>query len=173
MSGGGDVQDLLAQLRIRFDESFALPSTSRAADSEDVLALRLSGDSYAFRIRQAAGIFARRKVVPLAGAPGELVGICGVRGQVVPVFHLAALLGRPRDDEWRWLALSDGIGLTFDDLEGLARIPAGDFLPIAAAGASSLHITEAVRHKDRILPVLDLASLGAAIRSLARSSSHR
>ncbi|MGH9895296.1 MAG: chemotaxis protein CheW, partial [bacterium] len=55
----------VAALRQAFDESFAAPPPEESQGLEDLLRIRVAGDPYAIRLRDIAGVVARRKVVPI------------------------------------------------------------------------------------------------------------
>ena len=71
------------------------------------------------------------------GDPEALAAL--YRAFEVPVYNLALLLGLPRDDDERWLALcsveDQPIALAFAELEGHAEVAPGDFFS-AAPGSS-------------------------------------
>jgi chemotaxis signal transduction protein len=120
------VPDKAAELRQAFDRSFAVPPPNASEEIEDLLTIRVAGDPYAIRLRDIAGMVAVRKVVPVPAATPHLLGLLGIRGNIVPVFGLASILGYPQGPEPpRWMILCGGeqpIGLAFSDFEGHLRI---------------------------------------------------
>lgn len=95
-------------LREEFDRAFALPPEQPDASSRQLLAIRAGGQAYALRLDQIRGLYVDRRVQTLPSRLPELVGLTGVRGQAVPVFDLAALLGQPAPRTARWLVLAAG-----------------------------------------------------------------
>lgn len=160
--------DRADDLRRAFDRAFAEPPPAAPAASEDLLMIRLAGDPYALRLRDVAGLLASRKVVAVpADAPG-LLGLAGVRGDLVPVFDLTALIGRGAlADPPRWLVLcGDGerVGLAFPVLEGHLRVARTDLHHGAAPTAASRHIDGLVRTDAGVRPVVAIPSILATIR---------
>jgi chemotaxis signal transduction protein len=119
--------DRATELRQAFDRSFALPPPGTSEDVEDLLTIRVAGDPYAIRLRDIAGMVAVRKVVPVPAATRHLLGLVGVRGNIVPLFALASILGYAQSPgPPRWMVLCGGeqpIALAFSDFEGHQRIP--------------------------------------------------
>lgn len=112
----------LAALRGDFDAAFAKAPAETAAPAEGLLAIRVQAEPFAVPVAQVAGLCADRLVVPLPTPVRELLGLVCLRGRVVPVYDLAALLlgGSPRPPP-RWMLLVRGraaLGLAFDVFEG-------------------------------------------------------
>ena len=117
-------------LRRAFDESAAPPVATPAPQTgvalEEWLGLRLGGDRFAARLTDIDGLEAEQRVLPLPAAKPELLGLTTVRGRLIPVFDLAALLGR-RDvlGDHHWLLLAGAerpVALAFTALETYLRI---------------------------------------------------
>lgn len=116
-----------ADLARAFDGTFARPVRTVNDEGDDFLTIRTGGDAYAVRVRDMAGLIADRKVVPLPTSEPAFLGIAGLRGGVVPVYSLAALLGRaPAAEVPRWMVLvgpGAPLGLAFDHFDGHVRVP--------------------------------------------------
>ncbi len=114
------------ELRRAFDASFALPARGRVADVERLLRLHLGADGYAFRLTDIGGLSAARKVVPIASAIPEVLGLAGVRGNLVPVYSLSALLGYGTETEPpRWFVgcgASEPVAFGFAHLDGYVEL---------------------------------------------------
>lgn len=156
-----DLTRRAARLRAAFDHSFTVPPLRETLDVEDFLAIRVAGDQYLIRLRDIIGIVARRPIVSVpARAPG-LVGIAGIRGEIVPVFSLSSLLGYGDDPEpptWTVLCnAKEPIGLGFAELDGYLRLPRS-----AAHGNDDIHVTKNY--------VSDLASTEAGVRPIVAVS---
>jgi chemotaxis signal transduction protein len=139
-----DHSDLALRLREEFDRAFSLPAREHAVENADLLAIGLNGDGYALRVPEITGIAAGRKILPLPGAPAGLLGLSGIRGALVPVWDLAALLGYGTAGvtrrELRWLVLGPGEApwaLAFEEFQGYLRIPRSDLHPIADGGGAA------------------------------------
>lgn len=137
-------------LRAEFDAGFARPAGAPARDEVRLLALRVAGEPMAVRVLETAGLIAAPRIEPVPSGRGELLGICGVRGQLVPVFSLARLLGREEDAAPRWIVLAaagaDRVGLAVAAFERHLVVPAADLrAPERAGAAEVLHAGGEVR----------------------------
>jgi chemotaxis signal transduction protein len=127
------------ELARAFDTAFAESAQAAAGSPLALLAIRVAGEPLALRLTQLAGLYARRSIVPVPSALPELLGLVGLRGAIVPVYDLGALLGRApqRDPRWIVLAAQVSIALAFDELEGYWRLPADSVVSGPAARATA------------------------------------
>jgi purine-binding chemotaxis protein CheW len=157
-------------MRRAFDQAFAEAPPPPGAPAEGFLAVRMAGAPYALRLSEVAGLFKDRRLVPLPSPLAELRGLAGIRGTLVPVFDLAALLGHPAAGDLRWLVLAplpDTLAFAFSAFEGLVRAAREEAAP--ARDAVRPHAGTAIRLRDRPCPVVDVPSLVASIRARARA----
>ena len=105
-----DLAKRFSELRHAFDTTFAEPHVDRDHAPEKFLAVRSQGSRLAFRLSEIAGVAVDRKLTRLPSPVPELIGLTGIRGRLVPVYSLAALLGLAvESDAVRWLVLvADG-----------------------------------------------------------------
>lgn len=156
--------DDLARLRADFDGSFTLPPAIRSDDHEPLLGLRLDGDPWALRLGDISALVAGRKIVPLPSALPAVLGVASLRGEVVAVYSLAALLGyaRPATPP-RWLAVcrdAEPVGFAFSELDGYFEVPRHELLRPAGARAHLHALVRDPARPDRpTISVLDAASL--------------
>lgn len=127
------LEAMLAKLRSEFDSSFASIPGLTDPPEQELLAIRVQAEPFTVPVAQVAGLFADRLIVPLPSPARELLGLASLRGRVVPVYDLAALLlgGSPRPPP-RWLLLARGrtaLGLAFDAFEGQV-VPGGAARPM-------------------------------------------
>lgn len=160
-----------ARLREAFDESFAREPAPPAVEQEDLLVVDVGGDEYALRCREIARLVADRPIVPTPAAMPALIGIAGVRGEIVPVFSLRSLLGYPPSAAPRWFVVAAGpqpAGLAFDRLEGHVRVARESLAPAPTANREGnprqLRVSVATARGAR--PVLEIGSL---LRDIALS----
>jgi purine-binding chemotaxis protein CheW len=64
----------------------------------DVLVLHISGERYALPIEKILSVQERVTIKPLAGTPPHIAGMANVRGHVITVLNLAAILGISRPE---------------------------------------------------------------------------
>jgi purine-binding chemotaxis protein CheW len=159
----------LALLRRAFDESFAAPRRETAtASAERFLVVRVAGEALAVRLDGIAGIERMPRVVGLPGAPAEVRGVAGVRGRLLPVYDLAAVLGAPRAADPQWLLLAAGdepLGVAVAGLEGQVEAAAAERLE--GASRPRPHVTGYVRAGGEARGVIDLRLLAADIQRRA------
>lgn len=157
-----------ADLRSAFDRSFALPPAQAPEELDDLLTIRVAGLPYAIRLREVAGIVARRKVISLPTTGSHLLGVSGIRGDIVPVFSLASVLGHdPATDSPRWMILcktTDLLGLGFSDFEGYLQVPKSSFRSEQRPSTSHGYVKEAVRTEAAVLPVIRVPLVCAALQ---------
>jgi purine-binding chemotaxis protein CheW len=113
-----------AALREAFDRGFAEAPRTGLAEQVDLLALGLAGHPFAIRLAETAGLFSDRKVTPTPTSIREFRGIAGIRGALVPVYDLAAVMGHASVARSRWLLLAREapVAFAFDDFEGQLRL---------------------------------------------------
>ena len=162
------------EMRRRFDAVFAAPPAPRAAAITSFLGLRIGGDGFVLRIQALSGLAAARTIVPLPGAAPAMLGLAGIRGLVVPVFSLSALMGYGSQPP-RWFALcagqgGDTIAFSFSDFDGylealVSDVRADDSIEprehrSARRPSSSRELVrEVVRAQGELRGVIDLSLL--------------
>lgn len=157
-----------AQLRDEFDHAFSLPPQVETVQSRHLLAIRIGGDPYALDPEEIAGLQVDRAIVPMPGALPEWLGLAGIRGELVPVYSLAMLLGYEQSAaaKPRWVALCGSkqlLGLAFDAFERHLNLT----LPqIAAADPTNIkteHVRAVAHADDMSRPVISIPSVAAEI----------
>lgn len=154
-------------LRRSFDQTFTAAVQVVSPDFEDLLGLRLGGDSYAVRLAEIAALLPERKIVALPSPLPELLGVAGLRGGIVPVYSLRALLGHGAGTErasWIILAGSDPvIGLAFDQFEGHLRI-ARSQITAGRDGAPRAHVGEVARVAEALRGIISVRSIVETVK---------
>jgi len=166
--GADRARDLAATLRRAFDDSFAAPARARSDEVERLLLLRIGDDAYALKLSEIAGLTTARKLVPLPSTIGEVLGVVGIRGEIVPVYGLAALLGYESvASAPRWFVLladADAVALAFDGFEGYIELASSDVHPVTPSGDGPAHVQALARARDRVVSVLAVRSLLETIK---------
>jgi chemotaxis signal transduction protein len=167
---GSRFEQRVVDLRIAFDEAFARPSVVRADDTEDILLVRVGGDPYALRSGEMSGLATGKKIAPVPSRRSELMGLAGIRGSLVPVYSLAALLGYgAHSSSSPWLALSRGaepVGLAFQEFEGFVRVPRSD-VHSAEDTHARRHVRAVARFGDLTRPIIDVSSALEVLKAQA------
>jgi purine-binding chemotaxis protein CheW len=164
--GRGTEETRAAALRREFDAAFALPARAGGDPLVALLAARVAGEPFALRVLDLAGLVQARPVVPVPSRRPALLGVSGLRGEIVPIYGLGRLLGRPDDGAPAWIALAAGgerIGLALSALEGHLLVPPGALAPLEGGAGARPHVRELLRRDGGLTPVLDVASLVRAI----------
>lgn len=164
-----------AELRRAFDRSFAGAPRTDQAQLEDLLAIRVATDPYAFRLGEIAGLFSGKTVTRLLNIIPEFLGIAGFRGALVPVYDLRALLGYATGDTPRWLVIvaATPVALAFDGFDGHLRLS-----PEAIAREERIehprqHVREVLLSDDLVRPIVDVVSVLEAIKKRAQKGASR
>ncbi len=164
----------VAELRRAFDRSFVSEIGLEADESRDFLAIRLSGARYAVASSEVQGVAALGKVTRVPSPARELLGLTGVRGQLVPLFSLAGLIGSTLSGASRWLLLvgrGAPVGLAFDELDAYRSVPVRQVVQYASPSAASSFSQELVTLDAGLVPVISVSAALAMIgKSGARSA---
>jgi purine-binding chemotaxis protein CheW len=157
-------QDRLNALRAAFDAQFAEAPAAEAEPGEALVGIRVGGEHAAFRLSDLAGLQPTPRLMWVPGGPPAWRGLAGIRGKLVPVYDLAALLGLGSGAEAAsWLALGrhePACAFAFQAVEGLLRIPRH------AIGPATDHVAmpEIATHAGRVRGVLRTAALIALVQ---------
>jgi chemotaxis signal transduction protein len=158
--------DQLARVRREFDESFARAPSVVPEAHDPFLKIVVHARPYAVRLVEIRGLLADRTVVPLPGPTPELLGLTAVRGAVVPVYDLGALLGHPPvAGVPRFLLLAgdaEPVGLGFDRFDGYALV-ARSRLSAPRAESARSHCGEVADFGDEARPVVSIPSIQGTI----------
>ncbi|PTL80636.1 chemotaxis protein CheW [Vitiosangium sp. GDMCC 1.1324] len=161
----------LDELRDSFDSSFSRPPPPQREPGEALLRLRVGGSSLAVRLGNLSGLHLMPRLVRLPGSPASLLGLAGLRGQLIAVHDLAALLGLQTGEAPRWLLLAGGtrrVGLAAAGFEGQLRATQEQMRPAGDASTHPMLSTSILLPNIPPVPVLDVDSL---VRKLLEEAS--
>src|SRR5438105_7766687 len=82
-----------AVLRRRAEQLAKLPISPDAGDEVEVVACRLGGERYAVETRYLRAVQWVTDVTPVPCTPSFVIGIVSVRGEIVTLLDLAAMIG--------------------------------------------------------------------------------
>ncbi|MGZ3461472.1 MAG: chemotaxis protein CheW [Archangium sp.] len=162
----------LDELRESFDSSFSRPPPPQQEPGEALLRLRVGGAPLAVRLGHLSGLHLMPRLVRLPGGPASLLGLAGLRGQLIAVHDVAALLGLQAGEPPRWLLLAGGsrrVGLAAAGFEGQLRATREQLR--TEGGSSTAHpllSTNVLVPGTPPLPVLDVEAL---VRKLLEEAS--
>jgi chemotaxis signal transduction protein len=166
------------ELRSAFDQARATPFSSNAEEqTESLLAVRVSQDAYAVRVAEISGLVTDKKIVAFPSPMSELLGVAGIRGALVPVYSLAALLGYGVDaGQLRWLALcgtEEPLALAFSAFEGYLQIPRAQLYSAEQKDVRRTHVTHVAQAAESVRAVVSISLIKEAIRERCRNGSVR
>ncbi len=121
-------------------------------------------------IREVEEISRHCAVTPVPGAPESVSGVMSLRGEVVTVLDLRAVLGLGKTERTRQTrniivqAGRERIGLLVDRVADVVRAATADLLPPPAnlSGAESAMFHAVYRMENELLVLLDVAAATAA-----------
>ena len=160
----------LADMRRAFDQGFAAPIVTESRSVERMLTIRLGDEHFMMRANEITGLTKAKCIVRIPSRIPQLLGLAGVRGTLVPVFSLAAILERqPRGSAPVWLALAGRetpIALAFDEFEGQVELAREDLYTDETQNPSSQSQMLA-RVGSLVQQVVDIPSIIRMIRNSA------
>jgi len=164
--------DRLLALRREFDESFAQPMSQDLTAQVKLLIVQAGDGHFALRLGDALGLHACPKLVSLPTARPGLLGLAGIRGQLIVVYRLSAILGVTQvATAPRWLLLprsDEKLALGLDGILSYVNAPAVAICPATSSSSSSSSaqgFCPQVWSADGVSrPVLDINAVVAAIR---------
>jgi purine-binding chemotaxis protein CheW len=127
----------------------------------DGVHVRVGAGRYAFDVRHVREVEDRQRVTAVPGAPAGVLGVCNLRGAVLPVVQVNELLGQDADGG-RFLVVTDVdgfvAGVTVDEILGVEPLP-GELEPDTTAGVRGRALID-----GELVGVLDI---GEILRLLA------
>jgi purine-binding chemotaxis protein CheW len=116
--------------------------------------LQVGSEAYAVPVEQVSEVAALGPVRPVPGSGPELVGVCNLRGQIIPVADLALLLGVARVAPPGCLLVTDVAGRRAGfAIDGVSAV--GELADPADDAPSELLVGAALAG-DRLIGVLDV-----------------
>jgi chemotaxis signal transduction protein len=159
----------LAELRTAFDRTFQLPYQGKSKDVEPMIAFRIAGTPLAVGVQHITGIMKRTVILPVPSIVPELLGVAAVRGVLVPVFNLAAMLELPPSSEPQWFMQMNRetpVALAFDDLEGRVEVERSHVYADETSSRRK-HIHQLAAVGSVVRAVIDASGLMESIRQSA------
>jgi chemotaxis signal transduction protein len=89
--------------------------------------LRVAAEEYAIQVQNVLEVAGMGAVTALPGAPAEVLGVRGLRGQILPVINLGLLLGNPGAALPAHLVVAEAggrrAGFAVDEVSDVASLP--------------------------------------------------
>ena len=128
---------------------------------ETCVRVRVGAEEYALPVRCVPEVGERGEITPVPGAPAPVIGVRNLRGEVLPVFDLAAALGAPDSGSGERIVVVEADGrraaLVVD-----AVIEVGELADPEEAVESTLLVGAALVD-GALIGVIDVPALLAAI----------
>lgn len=142
-----------------------------------LLVFRVGGESYGLHMEHVREVERVGRVTAVPGAPDFVKGLVNLRGEILPLLDLGALLGQPASPEPQGrLVVAQAapeeppVALLVEELNGLAPLSEGNVAPGADAGWSR----GVIEHRGRQVTWLDPAAVfGAEALERAAQSAAR
>jgi purine-binding chemotaxis protein CheW len=104
------------------------PPARQAGDGLALIVFTLDGERLALELDHVRAAGRTPPVTPAPAAPGALAGVANFRGEIVAVFDLGVMSGRPRSAQPRPYLIALGrdrveFAILADTVEGLVRTP--------------------------------------------------
>ena len=133
------------------------------------LVVRVGGDRYGLPIGEVVEVVDDAATEPVPGGIPAVLGVARIRGRMVPVVHLGALLTdcAPSERERRTVVVTrcgaGRVAFEVDDADAVVRDVA---IPVSQDGKAPW-ASGVVRHDEALIPILDMDMLDErlAIRS--------
>jgi chemotaxis signal transduction protein len=125
---------------------------------------RVADERYAFAVEAVREVAESFAVTPVPGAPATLLGVHSLRGEILPVLDLAAILGVGRGaGGWLVVAEQGGLraGLAVDAVEDVAELG-------TALAAEAEPLAGSVLMDGELVAVVDV---GAVLSKAARGGT--
>jgi purine-binding chemotaxis protein CheW len=117
----------------------------------------VGGEQYGVPVEDVLEVADAGDIVPVPGSGAALLGVRNLRGQVLPVVDLAAVLGLPRTAmPGRVVVVADGgraAGLGVDSVKGVESLPEG------REEADSPHLTAAAVVDSALVGLVNVTSV--------------
>jgi chemotaxis signal transduction protein len=137
------------------------------------LLIRASGDQYGLPIGDVVEVVDDAKTKPVPGGQPAVRGVARIRGRMLPVVHLGALLGKqpPTERETRTVVVmrcgTRRVAFEVDDADAVIRdrpipAPPGENSPWAAGVA---------RYNQALIPILDMDMLNERLGTRASETT--
>jgi len=143
------------------------PAPAPAEERREYLAFLLGAEEYAVDITSVREILRAPPITEVPRAPGHVLGVITVRGEVIAVFDPRRRLGLPPGAPGRSHRVvvcdaGDGpIGLLVDGVSSVVRLApsAIEATPTGIGEAAGAHIRGIGRERDRLFILVDVESL--------------
>ena len=157
-----DIALKFEELKHSFDLTFQQPLVERSQELVHLLIVRIGNARFALKVADLAGLARAQTVVPIPGADAGLLGIAGLKGRMIAVYSLAAMIGSSElsTEQNRWMGLcrcAKEIALAFTAVTATMMVPRAELSPVSPGAPP--HATDAVGSGSSQLWLLNVSSI--------------
>ena len=161
-----DVMLKFEELKRSFDLTFQQPLVECGQELVHLLIVRVGTARFALKVADLAGLARAQTVVPIPGSDSGLLGIAGLKGRMVAVHSLAAMIGSPElsTEQNRWMVLcrcDKEIAFAFTAVTGTRMVPRDELSPVSPGAPP--HATDAVGSGASQVWLLNVISIAETI----------
>lgn len=138
----------------------------------EMLSFLLGSEEYVVAVDRVREVLTPREITPVPHMPNYLLGVCSLRGTVMPIIDLNLRLGLSasvRDEKSRIIVVGlgqdDRVGLFVDRVRGVVRFAPSSVQPAPETveqGAGAEFLKGIARKNDRLYILLDVEKAGGA-----------
>jgi purine-binding chemotaxis protein CheW len=145
--------------------------SSPRASQHQLLLFEIDDQRFALRAEAVVEVVRAVEITPLAGAPGVVLGIIDLRGQIVPVFDLRKRFGRaqrevdPADHFIIARAARRTVALHVDHARDLIDVDASAIAPLANTVHAAPHVAGVATLADGLAVIQDLDAFLSAVEA--------
>ena len=142
------------------------PEQQQEEQDLEMLSFLLGNEEYVVPVDRVREVLTPKEITPVPHAADYLVGVCSLRGTVMPVIDLNRRLGlaaSTRDEKSRIIVVSlgqdDQVGLFVDRVRGVVRLLSSAIRPApetVAQGAGAEFLKGIARKDDQLYILLDV-----------------
>jgi purine-binding chemotaxis protein CheW len=136
-----------------------------------VCLISLAGELFAIDLRNVREVFEVDTITPVPAMPQALAGVANLRGTVVPIVDLRAMLGLPQTGSLPFAVVirhgGQQVGLLVDRVPEIRTVQRDEILPAPSGGANRLKpfVSAVVRVEERIGGVVEVPTLLAYVET--------
>ena len=152
-----------------FDLGFSRAAEVEHAAEENLLVIELGAQPFAVRVSEVRAIVTTPRIACVPSSAPALLGIAGIRGEILPVFDLARLLGVANVERGlRWSLLAgdaERAALAFHHFDRFERVHATAVARFVPEGSSAPFVEEVVRLERGVVSIIRVARLLSGLKS--------
>jgi purine-binding chemotaxis protein CheW len=149
----------------QFAEAVTPGEVQEQEEEQEMLAFLLGTEEYVVPVGLVGEVLTPRVITSVPHVPSHILGVCSLRGAVLPIIDLHRRLGLAaavRDDRSRIIVTDlgpdDRVGLFVDRVRGVVRIKPSSVGPVpetVAQGEGAAFVRGIARKNDRLFILLD------------------